>query len=928
MYNKNDKIAEELINFSDKDVKLLSDEDIAAQYDNFECTSISVEPSRVHDNWYNFTLELEFPDADHPDFSDYVIENVYYDADADRWGFDNWYPEETSKQLKELMLKELEKEGYLKPDDEDYDLEAIGLVNGTTDIVVVKNNKTGLYQLNKFDKNESDRIGHMIATKTFETEAEAEEWYLSWSKSRGNNDIAESLINEDDATGHVDIKALDTNKFGEVENLEFELVHDGETYYVECYAPDLANEDYYVIRVYKTEGQQLNNETEVAKGYTDSTGGVFAGDELEFYDYEKDYSELTQKIMDVILANLKEVVSHEQLESKMNEISDKVVSDVTGRRASDYIWTKMHPDENSPEDTEKVRKKLARNLDLVNKRNARKDKERGMQSESFDDDKQYGISLPKVGNEIEINYYTDDPDLAEWLDENPKGAYKVTEVDTESELVWVEGCPYAIWMEDILNVYDNPIHIDNPIYKGNKENNMQNDGIAESLLNEGAGATVTFHFNPSDRDWNVSTDLTSEGTIIKVSDLLITDYYNSAHADDGGYITFDLGKVKEAVVHFYNEYDRLTDEPEIKLEDITEINEINPYEIPNLTYSWGWTRAELPQDTVLNWEKNNQTGYLPQVEVIFTVNGEQLRSIVEVDGEYHISEDAYYAYRDLDEYEDEYEESYKGVQVLNTKVNNTSNNAIAESLLKGEELSEAKIVEEDLNDLLSMSGERYTNIADLDMPAPLADSVPTTEDGEPITIELLYKAITDLTATIGNLATSIKQPKVELKPLENPMGQPAPKAEPALTDDLIGELDDVADDVADDEQKIADDEKDIKDKESEIEDDAEDLDELDKEIEADLDNTEKTDKKKKDKKSDKDEDDKKKKNEDLETAKKEIDKAIADKKSPEEIDATIDYTTDNDTDEKAANEYKVQKMKEACKASVTNSLLNKLKWGN
>ena len=581
MYNKNDKIVERLLD--EVDEKYLSDEDIAAQYDDFSCTYLKLEKGHPSvENWYNFTLELEFPEADHPDFSDYVVENGYYNKDDDVWGFYNWYPEETKNKIKAIILKEID------------DMEAQGLTE-------------------------------------LETDMQSKQLELNFE----NNDIAESLINEDDATGHVDIKALDTNKFGEVENLEFELVHDGETYYVECYAPDLANEDYYVIRVYKTEGQQLNNETEVAKGYTDSTGGVFAGDELEFYDYENDYSELTQKIMDVILANLKEVVSHEQLESKMNEISDKVVSDVTGRRASDYIWTKMHPDENSPEDTEKMRKKLARNLELVNKRNARKD----------------------------------------------------------------------------------------------KENNMQNDDIAESLL-------------------------------------------------------------------------------------------------------------------------------------------------------------------------------------------------------KGEELSEAKIVEEDLNDLLSMSGERYTNIADLDMPAPLADSVPTTEDGEPITIELLYKAITDLTATIGNLATSIKQPKVELKPLENPMGQPAPKAEPALTDDLIGELDNVADDVADDEQKIADDEKDIKDKESEIEDDAEDLDELDKEIEADLDNTEKADKKKKDKKSDKDEDDKKKKNEDLETAKKEIDKAIADKKSPEEIDATIDYTTDNDTDEKAANEYKVQKMKEACKASVANSLLNKLKWGN
>lgn len=901
MYNKNDKIAEELINFSDKDVKLLSDEDIAAQYNNFECTSISVEPSRVHDNWYNFTLELEFPDADHPDFSDYVIENVYYDADADRWGFDNWYPEETSKQLKELMLKELEKEGYLKPDDEDYDLEAIGLVNGTTDIVVVKNNKTGLYQLNKFDKNESDRIGHMIATKTFETEAEAEEWYLSWSKSRGNNDIAESLINEDDTTSQVDIKALDTNKFGEVENLEFELVHDGETYYVECYAPDLANEDYYVIRVYKTEGQQLNNETEVAKGYTDSTGGVFAGDELDFYDYENDYSELTQKIMDVILSNLKEVVSHEQLESKMNEISDKligktlskrfgqarkankdfyakypknpiaidkddpradewladsaradeltkkarksykqvmdrnairklvakgremendniaesllnevsdeVVSDVTGRRASDYIWTKMHPDENSPEDTEKMRKKLARNLDLVNKRNARKDKENNMQNDDIAES-----LLNEVSDELKQR-------VIDKRKENVKNAQdklnRATRLAKQVQPITITITPP--WIDMYEDSYE--------------------EGEKDRVANW-KGTTVT-------------------GTVNSFED--IRDLYAEACT------------LSDNATDFYFDVHPLIDDVWMR----GNIFVTDAMTIPSEAERDSWKKGELKlyqvyTDAHIKFENSGDSEIF--INIMKSANKDRVT----------------------------FEESKESDSSLN------------------------KITEEDLNDLLSMSGERYTNIADLDMPAPLADSVPTTEDGEPITIELLYKAITDLTATIGNLATSIKQPKVELKPLENPMGQPAPKAEPALTDDLIGELDD----VADDEQKAADDEKDIKDKESEIEDDAEDLDELDKEIEADLDNTEKADKKKKDKKSDKDEDDKKKKNEDLETAKKEIDKAIADKKSPEEIDATIDYTTDNDTDEKAANEYKVQKMKEACKASVKNSLLNKLKWGN
>lgn len=156
---------------------------------------------------------------------------------------------------------------------------------------------------------------------------------ITKSEFEGNPKLiyfAESKMNQFGSS--VNILVKDTNNYGEVENLEFELVYDGTVYYVECYAPDLANEDYYVIRVYKTEGQQLNNETEVAKGYTDSTGGVFDGDELEFYDYKNDYSKLTQKIMDVILSNLKEVVSHKQSESKINEISDKTINRALAKR--------------------------------------------------------------------------------------------------------------------------------------------------------------------------------------------------------------------------------------------------------------------------------------------------------------------------------------------------------------------------------------------------------------------------------------------------------------------------------------------------------------------------------------------------------------------------------------------------------------------
>ena len=226
---------------------------------------------------------------------------------------------------------------------------------------------------------------------------------------------------------------------------------------------------------------------------------------------------------------------------------------------------------------------------------------------------------------------------------------------------------------------------------------------------------------------------------------------------------------------------------------------------------------------------------------------------------------------------------------------------------KDEKLSESVITEEDLNDLLSMSGERYTDISDLDMPEPLAASVPTTENGEPITLELLYKAISDLTASMTELATAIKQPKIELQPLENPMGQPAPKEEIEVEQEIAEEP--ATEESEEDDE--ADKEKDDKESDKKTDkDDSEDLDELDKEIEDEL-------------KDDK----KEKKNEDLAKAKEEIDKAIEDKKSPEEIDATIDYMTDNEYDKKAADEYKVQKMKEAFRNIRHNSLLERLKWG-
>ena len=118
---------ESFVDLSDPEEKLLSDEDIEAQYNDFNVEYCEIEPSEVHDDWFNATLEIEFPNADHPDFNSSVIENAYYDRASDNWGFDNWYPEETLEKLKQIILdkiaeyeKEHENDTYL---DNDYNPE-------------------------------------------------------------------------------------------------------------------------------------------------------------------------------------------------------------------------------------------------------------------------------------------------------------------------------------------------------------------------------------------------------------------------------------------------------------------------------------------------------------------------------------------------------------------------------------------------------------------------------------------------------------------------------------------------------------------------------------------------------------------------------------------------------------------------------------
>lgn len=186
----------------------------------------------------------------------------------------------------------------------------------------------------------------------------------------------------------------------------------------------------------------------------------------------------------------------------------------------------------------------------------------------------------------------------------------------------------------------------------------------ESKINEGAGSAVIFEFEKA--DFNIPR-VEDNQVIAEVEDLTLASAYDRREAPNGGFIVFDLDQVKAATIKTYNENDRLVDEPELTVEDIADVKYVSVETMPNLSYSWGWSRIELPKDVVLTWDKYQANYYMPELEVIFTDKaGEEYRvNTVNVDGEYHISEDVYYAYQDLDNYEDEeYDESLTAKKAL------------------------------------------------------------------------------------------------------------------------------------------------------------------------------------------------------------------------------------------------------------------------
>jgi len=172
--------------------------------------------------------------------------------------------------------------------------------------------------------------------------------------------------------------------------------------------------------------------------------------------------------------------------------------------------------------------------------------------------------------------------------------------------------------------------------------------LCESAINEGAGAAVTFHFDEKDRDYKIDVDYDAKGLEIKVSNLLITDYYHSNKAYDGGKFVFSEDDLKEAVVKDNNDYS----EDKIKKEDIKSVEIVGVEEMPNLTCSWGWVRSDIPDEMIITEQSND---YYAVLQVDAQIGDVKTMYTVEVDGKYIPSDEVKVAYDNLGEDDDDFD---------------------------------------------------------------------------------------------------------------------------------------------------------------------------------------------------------------------------------------------------------------------------------
>ena len=168
------------------------------------------------------------------------------------------------------------------------------------------------------------------------------------------------------------------------------------------------------------------------------------------------------------------------------------------------------------------------------------------------------------------------------------------------------------------------------------------------VLTEGAGVTVTIYFDHDPQyNYNINSEcnLVPKENKITLKNILIADYYNSAHAEDGGVIIFNENTLKQAFVEQYNMYDKIAEDPDITEADVTDAYVSGFESIPPVTYGWGWVGVTCEPGTVITWEKRNNS---PYIEIHGVVNGEEYNLMIECDAEYHPSEEACYIISDVE----------------------------------------------------------------------------------------------------------------------------------------------------------------------------------------------------------------------------------------------------------------------------------------
>ena len=164
--------------------------------------------------------------------------------------------------------------------------------------------------------------------------------------------------------------------------------------------------------------------------------------------------------------------------------------------------------------------------------------------------------------------------------------------------------------------------------------------LAESEMNEGAGAAVTIYFDyDPHNDYRIKSDIDTVIGENKITckNILIADYYYAAHTYDGGYILFEEDAMKEAFVKDYNEYSRNMDDPEIAVNDIEEVH-LGGYEhIYPIVFGGGWTRSKCEYGTVLDWSDEYM---MPMIEIIAVIDGVEHSVTTECNGKYYPSDEA------------------------------------------------------------------------------------------------------------------------------------------------------------------------------------------------------------------------------------------------------------------------------------------------